>query len=207
MVTVAFFYDFGSPNAYLVHRVLPQLEARTKVQITYVPILLGGLFKLTGNQAPGVAFAHIKGKLAYEQLEFERFRARHAIAFAMNPYFPVNTLNLMRGAIASEQLGCSANYIESMFSAMWETPRNMADPDIFTATLNAAHLPAESILALIGTPEVKAQLQRNTEHAAARGMFGSPSMLVGDELFYGKERLGQIEEEIRRQSQAAGACR
>ncbi|MGC8535612.1 MAG: 2-hydroxychromene-2-carboxylate isomerase [Rhizomicrobium sp.] len=199
MVDVAFYYDFGSPNAYLVHCVLPALEARTGVGVTYVPVLLGGLFKLTGNQAPGTAFAHIKGKLAYEQLEFNRFCQRHGIAFQMNPYFPVNTLNLMRGAIAAQQLGCGEDYIRSIFIAMWQEPRNMADPEIFAATLKTARLPADAILAAISVSEVKAQLQRNTEAAAQLGMFGSPSLMVGDELFFGKERLGQVEEEINRQ--------
>ena len=198
MVDVAFYYDFGSPNAYLVHCVLPELAARTGVEITYTPILLGGLFKLTGNQAPGLAFAHIKGKLAYEQLEFNRFCQRHAIVFRMNPHFPVNTLNLMRGAIAAQQLGCGKDYIRSIFHAMWQEPRNMADPEILAATLRSAQLPADAILAGITANEVKAQLQRNTEAAAQLGMFGSPSFMVADQLFFGKERLGQVEEEISR---------
>ncbi len=199
MVDVAFYYDFGSPNAYLVHCVLPELKARTGVKFRYVPILLGGLFKLTGNQAPGLAFAHIKGKLAYEQLEFNRFCQRHGIAFTMNPHFPVNTLNLMRGAIAAKQLGCGEDYIQSIFLAMWQEPRNMADPEIFAATLKTARLPADAILAAIAESSVKAQLQHNTEEAARLGMFGSPSFMVGDQLFFGKERLGQVEEEISRQ--------
>jgi 2-hydroxychromene-2-carboxylate isomerase len=199
MINFAFYYDFGSPNAYLVHCVLPQVEARTGVKATYVPVLLGGLFKLTGNQAPGLAFAHIKGKLAYEQLEFDRFRRRHAIAFTMNPHFPVNTLSLMRGAVAAQQLGCEADYIRAIFLAMWQEPRNMADPEIFEATLSSAGLPAEAILAAIATGAVKAQLQHNTEAAAELGIFGSPSFVVGDQLFFGKERLGQVEEEISRQ--------
>lgn len=198
MVDVAFYYDFGSPNAYLVHCVLPELEARTGVKATYVPILLGGLFKLTGNQAPGLAFAHIKGKLAYEQLEFDRFRRRHAIAFTMNPHFPVNTLSLMRGAVAAQQLECEEDYIRAIFRAMWQDARNMADPDIFAATLRSGGLPADAILAAIATSAVKTQLQRNTELAAELGMFGSPSLMVGDQLFFGKERLGQVEEEISR---------
>ncbi len=198
MVDVAFYYDFGSPNAYLVHCVLPELEARTGVKATYVPILLGGLFKLTGNQAPGLAFAHIKGKLAYEQLEFDRFRRRHAIAFTMNPHFPVNTLSLMRGAVAAQQLECEEDYIRAIFQAMWQDARNMADPDIFAATLRSGGLPADAILAAIATSAVKTQLQRNTELAAELGMFGSPSLMVGDQLFFGKERLGQVEEEISR---------
>jgi 2-hydroxychromene-2-carboxylate isomerase len=198
MVDVAFYYDFGSPNAYLVHCVLPELEARTGVKATYVPILLGGLFKLTGNQAPGLAFAHIKGKLAYEQLEFDRFRRRHAIAFTMNPHFPVNTLSLMRGAVAAQQLECEEDYIRAIFRAMWQDARNMADPDIFAATLRSGGLPADAILAAIATSAVKMQLQRNTELAAELGMFGSPSLMVGDQLFFGKERLGQVEEEISR---------
>ncbi len=198
MVDVAFYYDFGSPNAYLVHCVLPELEARTGVKATYVPILLGGLFKLTGNQAPGLAFAHIKGKLAYEQLEFDRFRRRHAIAFTMNPHFPVNTLSLMRGAVAAQQLECEEDYIRAIFQAMWQDARNMADPDIFAATLRSGGLPADAILAAIATSAVKMQLQRNTELAAELGMFGSPSLMVGDQLFFGKERLGQVEEEISR---------
>jgi 2-hydroxychromene-2-carboxylate isomerase len=189
-----FLYDFASPNAYFVHRVLPGIEARTGRRFAYVPTLLGGLFKLSGNQAPMVAFASIPNKLAYDMLEIRRFIARHALhAFKMNPHFPVNTLHAMRGAVAAEDEGVAPAYIEAMFAGMWEQGRNMADPEVLAATLSEAGLPTEAILARAQTPEVKERLAANTAAAHAAGAFGIPSFLLGDELYFGKDRLDEIE--------------
>jgi 2-hydroxychromene-2-carboxylate isomerase len=198
---VRFYFDFGSPNAYLSHRVIPAIESRTGRTFEYVPILLGGVFKLTGNQSPATAFAGIKNKLAYEALETKRFIARHGInGFQFNPHFPINTLQLMRCAVAAQRIGLFQPYVGSVFADMWERGHKMDDPAVIAAALEAAGLPAEELLSLSRTDEVKATLLRNTEDAVTRGVFGSPSFTVGEELFFGKERLRDVEDEILQQA-------
>ncbi len=195
MTDVIFWFDFGSPNAFLAHRVIPKIEARTGLRFVYTPILLGGLFKITGNQSPAVAFAGIPSKLAYERKESQRFIARHGITdFASNPHFPVNTMMMMRGAVAAEREGVFAPYVEAMYRAMWSEGLKMDEPEMFLERMRAAGLPAERLMTLTSDPEVKAKLIANTEEAARRGAFGSPSFLVGDELFFGKDRLRDVEE-------------
>jgi len=201
MPDVIFYFDFGSPNAYLAHKVIPAIEARTGANFTYVPALLGGIFKATGNRSPAEAFAGIPLKLAYEGKETRRFLARHGIAdYAPNPHFPVNTLLIMRGAVAAKRLGLFEPYVEAVYRAMWVDRLKMDDPAVVKATLDAAGLPADQLLALTQDPDVKAELIANTEAAVAHGVFGSPSFLVGDELFFGKDRLRDVEEEIAAQA-------
>lgn len=203
-VTAEFLFDFGSPNAYLCHKLIAQIEARTGAAIAYVPILLGGLFKLANNRSPAEAFAGIPNKRAYDQLEMQRFVAKHGLSrFRFNPFFPVNTLKIMRGACAAQRLGCLPRYVDVVFAAMWEDGKNMDDVAVITATLDAAGLDSAQLLALSQDPEVKALLLANTASAHARGAFGSPSFLVGTALWFGKERLGDVEAEILR-VQAAG---
>jgi len=205
MVTVKaeFLFDFGSPNAYLAHKVLPEIEARTGVRFDYVPILLGGVFKLTGNQSPMVAFGGIRNKLEYEQLETQRFIARHGLnRFRFNPNFPVNTLTIMRGAVASETQGCLAPYAEAVFRAMWEEGLKMDEPEVIRAVLNGAGLDGAGLLAQTQDQAVKDRLLANTGAAVERGVFGAPSFFVGDAIFFGKDRLGAVEDEIRKMSQA-----
>ncbi len=198
--TVQFLFDFGSPNAYLCHRVLPAIEARTGARFDYLPILLGGLFKLANNRSPAEAFADIPNKRAYDRLEVDRFVARHGIArWRFNPFFPINTLQLMRGAVAAQKLGCFAPYVEAVYAAMWERGLDMGQADTVRSTLQEAGLPAAQLLATAQEAEVKAQLLANTNDAHARGAFGSPSFFVGNELFFGKDRLREVEEEIVRQ--------
>jgi 2-hydroxychromene-2-carboxylate isomerase len=192
--TVEFLFDFGSPNAYLAHRVIPEIEARTGATFTYLPVLLGGVFKATGNQAPMLAFANVPAKLAYEGLEMRRFIARHGLAkYRHNPNFPVNTLAIMRGAEAARELDVFAPYIETVFTAMWEDGRKMDDPAVIAETLTAAGLPAERLMALTQDQTVKDRLAANTARAVERGVFGSPSFLVGEELWFGKDRLPDVE--------------
>ena len=202
MVEVRFLFDFGSPNAFVVHRVIPGIEQRTGAKFTYVPILLGGLFKLTGNQSPMTAFAGIKNKPEYQRLEMKRFLVRHGIAdFAFNPHFPINTLHLMRGAVAAQELGVFERYVEAVYDAMWTTGRDMGQPEVVAKTLASAGLPVEQLLAMSQTPQIKQRLLDNTQTAFERGAFGSPSFLVGDELYFGKDRLGEVEEVIQRASE------
>jgi 2-hydroxychromene-2-carboxylate isomerase len=192
---IEFIFDFGSPNAYLVHKFLPTVAKWHGVEIKLVPCLLGGIFKATGNQAPLFAFADIKGKLDYDRLEMERFARRHDLhAFKMNPHFPINTLTLMRGMVAAQHLGVAAKYLDTVLAGMWEDGEKMDDPEVFLARLNRGGLDGQRLFELANSPEVKAELASNTEAAVARGTFGIPTFFVGDEMFFGKERLLQIEE-------------
>ena len=194
MTAPIFYFDFASPNAYFAHRVLPEIETRTGKRFTYVPTLLGGLFKLTGNQAPMFAFAGVPAKLAYEHREIKRFIKRHGLTkFAMNPYFPVNTLLAMRGAVAADGLGLLAAYVEAVFAAMWEQGVNCSDPAALAGALEAAGLPAEALLNATQDEAVKARLTANTQGAADHGVFGLPSFLVDGELYFGKDKLGEVE--------------
>lgn len=196
-VRVEFLFDFGSPNAYLCHKVIPAIEARTGVKFRYVPILLGGLFKLTGNRSPGEAFAGIPNKQAYNQLEITRFVEKHGLdRYRFNPHFPVNTLKIMRGAVAAQKLGCFEPYVDAMYAAMWEQGLNMDDPALIVQTLNAAGLDGARLLEATQDPDVKERLVKNTESANARGAFGSPTFFVDDEIFFGKDRLREVEEAI-----------
>lgn len=200
---VQFMFDFGSPNAYLCHKVIPEIEDRTGVKFEYVPILLGGLFKLTHNRSPAEAFAGIPNKQAYDALEVKRFVAKHHLTrFQRNPFFPVNTLKIMRGAVAAQKLGSFAPYVEAMYSAMWEQGRNMDDPAEIVAVLKAAGIDADSLLEASQLPDVKNGLLANTQAASERGAFGSPTFFVGNEIYFGKDRLRDVEEEILR----AAAC-
>jgi 2-hydroxychromene-2-carboxylate isomerase len=196
---VEFHFDFGSPNAYLCHLVLPALEKRTGVRVRYVPILLGGVFKLTGNVSPAVSLRGIKNKGEYQALEMRRFLEAHAIEnFRPNPHFPVNTLQIMRGAIAAEREGCFERYVDEVYRHMWAEPKKMDELPVIEAALRESGLPAERILAAIREPDVKAALLANTEDVVARGVFGSPSFFVDEELYFGKDRLRDVEEEILR---------
>ncbi len=192
-----FDFDFGSPNAYLAHLVIPGIEKRSGVAFTYVPVLLGGVFKATGNVSPAISLRGIKNKPEYEALELRRFIARHGIErFARNPHFPVNTLQIMRGAVAARHLGCFPRYVDEVYRHMWAEPKKMDEPEVIRAALVESGLPADALLARAADPDVKQELLANTERAVARGVFGSPSFFVGDALFFGKDRLREVEEEI-----------
>lgn len=205
-ISAQFLFDFGSPNAYFCHRVIPQIESRTGVAFEYVPILLGGLFKLTNNRSPAVAFADIPNKRAYDKLEIQRFVARHALsAFKPNEYFPVNTMLIMRGAVAARKLGCFEDYVETVFKCMWEQSLNMAEVEVVSRALGSAGLDADSILAATRDDDVKARLMSNTQNANDRGAFGSPTFFIGEEIFFGKDRLREVEEEIVRQIASSSA--
>ena len=194
---VEFHFDFGSPNAYLAHRVIPAIEARTGARFRYVPVLLGGVFKATGNRSPMEAFSGIRNKPEYQRLETERFLRRHQINdFARNPFFPVNTLRMMRGAAAAEIDGGLDRYVEAMFHHMWVEPKKLDDPEILHEALVASGLDATAVLARMQAPEVKARLVANTESSVARGTFGSPTFFVGDSIYFGKDRLPDVEEAI-----------
>jgi 2-hydroxychromene-2-carboxylate isomerase len=194
---VDFIFDFASPNAYMTHKAVNGIVERTGATFNYIPCLLGGIFKSTGNQAPFVAFANVKGKQEYNKLENERFIVKHKLtAYKMNPHFPMSTVALMRGLIVAEDVGQKDAYIEAVLKAMWEREENMADTDVTVRVLTEAGLDGKTIIEKTQDPTVKAKLIENTNAAVERGVFGVPTFFVGKEMFFGKERLGQIEEEI-----------
>jgi 2-hydroxychromene-2-carboxylate isomerase len=191
-----FLFDFGGPNSYLAHKVLPEICARTGAEVIYTPVLLGGLFKLTNNQAPLIRYAETPAKRNYEMLEFDRFVKAHRLPFKMNPHFPINSLYLMRGAVAAQHLGCFMPYVETIMTAMWEDGANTGDPLVVKNVLDTAGLDSAALLAMADDADVKAELAANTEHAAARGAFGVPTFFVDGEMFWGKERLAQVSEAL-----------
>lgn len=197
MAKVEFHFDFGSPNAYLAHLVIPEIERRTGARFEYVPVLLGGVFKLTGNRSPAESLAGIKNKPDYERLETARFIERHGITrFRQNPFFPVNTLTIMRGAVAAQVLGVFECYVDEIYRHMWSVPKKLDDPAVLRAALLESGFDAERFGELVQDADVKARLLANTERSVERGTFGSPTFFVGDEIFFGKDRLRDVEEMI-----------
>jgi 2-hydroxychromene-2-carboxylate isomerase len=190
-----FMFDFGSPNAFLSHEAIPAIEKRTGAKFEYVPILLGGIFKATNNKSPAETLAGIKNKREFQALETERFVKRFRVKpYTWNPFFPVNTLNLMRAAVAAQLEGVFEKYVEAAFHHMWVEPKKMDDPDVAAKALASSSLDAAKLLARSQDPEVKAKLMENTQSAVERGAFGSPTFFVGSEMFFGKEQLREVEE-------------
>jgi 2-hydroxychromene-2-carboxylate isomerase len=190
-----FLFDFGSPNAYLSHLAIPAIEQRIGVKFEYVPILLGGIFKSTNNKSPAETLAGVRNKREFQAVETERFIKRFEVPpYVANPFFPVNTLNLMRIAIAAQIEGVFEKYVEAAFHHMWREPKKMDDPAIAMEALAGSGLDAQRLFARAQEPEVKAKLIKNTEQAVARGAFGSPTFFVGNEMFFGKEQLREVEE-------------
>jgi 2-hydroxychromene-2-carboxylate isomerase len=196
--SVDFIFDFASPNAYLAFHVLKNICAGQSARMNVIPCLLGGIFKLSNNQAPMIAFGNIKGKMQYELLETDRFIEKHGLTrFKFNPHFPVNTLTVMRGLIAAEMENVKDRYIDACLKAMWEDGEKMDDPAIIRRVLDAAGLDGESILARCADAGVKQKLMDNTQAAVDRGAFGIPTFYVGKEMFFGKDRLEQVETLLR----------
>ena len=193
---IEFIFDFASPNGYLAYRALPPILKRTGARVEIIPCLLGGIFKATNNRSPIVAFAEVKGKVGYEMLEIRRFVDRHKINFRMNPHFPVNSLTLMRAFVAAQDAGEEADFIEMGLKGMWEDGLKLDDPDVLKQAIDAAGLDGAGLLAAAQTDRVKKKLADNTAAAVARGVFGLPTFFVGSEMFWGKERLPQVEEAV-----------
>jgi 2-hydroxychromene-2-carboxylate isomerase len=205
-VKVEFLFDFGSPNAYLSDLVIPQIERRTAVKFDYVPVLLGGIFKATGNVSPAESLRNIKNKREYMMVEMARFIRRHNITtFRQNPFFPVNTLMLMRGAVAAQFEGLFEPYVRAGFHHMWEEPKKMDDPDVFRAACKASGLDADRLMARAQADDVKKRLLELTTDAVNRGAFGSPTFFVGSEMFFGKDQLRDVEESIVEQTKRGAA--
>ena len=197
MPKVEFLFDFGSPNAYLSHLVIPGIEKRQGVRFDYVPILLGGVFKLTNNRSPAESNAGIRNKPEYQKLETDRFIRQHGITrYRFNPFFPVNTLMIMRGAVAARKLGIFERYVDEIYRHMWAEPKKLDDPAVLRAALVESALPADELFELVQTAEVKDALLAETQRAVERGTFGSPTFFVDGEIYFGKDRLRDVEESI-----------
>ena len=192
---VDFYFDFASPNAYLSHKVISGIEERTGAKFNYIPVLLGGIFKATNNKPPMEAFFGIMNKNEYQSIEMQRFQERHGIdKFKMNPHFPVISLQIIRGAVGAQKDGYLDKYIDEVLKHMWEEPKKMDDPDVIKEAFTESGFDADRLMEQIQDPEVKAQLISNTEEAVNRGTFGVPTFFVGEEIFFGKDTLWQVEE-------------
>ena len=196
---VEFQFDFGSPNAYRAELVLPAIEQRTGVKFDYVPVLLGGIYKMTNNRSPFESLRGIKNKPEYQALETQRFIRRHNITtFRSNPFFPVNTLMLMlmRGAVAAQFENVFEPYFRAAYHHMWEEPKKMDDPGIFRDAFVSSGIDIDRLIARAQQDDVKKKLIENTSNAVARGAFGSPTFFVGNEMFFGKDQLRDVEDSI-----------
>ena len=194
---VDFYFDFASPNAYLSHKVMQSIKERTGAEINYIPVLLGGIFKLTNNKPPMEQFLGVKNKNEYQNIEMQRFIQRHDLdKFQMNPHFPVISLQIIRGAVAADMDGYLEEYIDKILIHMWEEPKKMDDPEVIKAAFEESGLDADKLMNQMQDPEVKAKLISNTEAAAERGVFGIPTFFVEDEMYFGKDNLWQVEEKL-----------
>ena len=194
---VDFIFDVASPNMYFCHKLIPDFKERTGVEFEYIPCLLGGIMKLSGNQPPFVAFAEIPNKNKYQFIEIERFIKQHQLKeFKFNSNFPMNTVQIQRGALAAQELGIFDEYLEIILEAMWEKNVNLADIDIFQSTLSENNIDAGSIMEIITSQDCKDKLIANTTDAVNRGAFGVPTFFFENQIFFGKDHLHQLEEYI-----------
>jgi 2-hydroxychromene-2-carboxylate isomerase len=201
---VEFHFDFGSPNAYLAEFVLPQIEKRTGVKFSYVSVLLGGIYKATNNMSPSESLRGIRNKPEFNALETSRFIARHNITtFKSNPFFPVNTLTLMRGAVAAQFEDMFEPYFRAAYHHMWEDPKKMDDPAVFRDAFISSGIDIDRLIARAQQDDIKKKLIENTTDAVERGSFGSPTFFVGKEMFFGKDQLRDVEESIVEQTERA----
>jgi 2-hydroxychromene-2-carboxylate isomerase len=194
--TVEFFFDVGSPTAYLAWTQLPQICQRNDATLIYRPMLLGGVFQATGNAAPGT----VKAKGHYMNRDIERYVARYQVPFTFNPDFPINTLFMMR-ILTGVQMRTPEKFeslLATLYRKMWVEPVNLNLPDVTAKVLKDAGFAPEEMLALSADNDVKAALRAATEEAVRRGAFGAPTMFVGDEMFFGQDRLDFVEEQLKR---------
>ena len=189
-----FYFDFGSPASYLAYKRLRQLESKYDLTVHWLPMLLGGVFKATGNVSPVTVVA--KGNYMVNQ-DFPRFAKRYSVPMQFNPYFPINTLNLMRGAVAAQEEGVFDRYADAVFDAMWQEQLDLGQVDVVVKTLQNAGLDAMALLELTQSDAIKQTLIANTNQAIDRGVFGAPTMFVGDEMYFGQDRLDFIEADLK----------
>ena len=197
MEAIEFYYDFGSPKSYFVHKLLPGIAEKHNVSVVWKPMLLGGVFKLTNNQSPMERFKDVQSKLAYDKHETDRFVKRYNLAYQPNPHFPIMTIGVMRGAIYTTGTDFDALYRDAVFKAIWQDQQKMDDPEVIRLALNSAGLPADEIMAATQTAEVKSGLIDVTNEAVSRGIFGAPTLFLGEDMFFGKESLWEIEHILR----------
>ncbi len=190
--TIEFFFDFGSPTTYLAHTQLPRIAREAGAALQYRPMLLGGVFKATGNVSP----VTVPAKGRWMGQDIARWARHWGVPFTFNPHFPINTLTLMRGAVGLQmrQPQDFTRYVDAVFHAMWVNPRNLGDAAVLAAALAEAGFDADALMALVGDAEVKAKLVANTEEAVARGVFGAPTCFVGEQMFFGQDRLDFVRE-------------
>jgi 2-hydroxychromene-2-carboxylate isomerase len=193
-ITVDFYFDFGSPTAYLAYKRLCQLKQQYTFEINYKPVLLGGIFKASDNQSPVANPAKGAYMLTHD---LPRFAERYNVPLKFNPFFPINTLPLMRGAYAAIEEGCFEVYVDTLYSGLWQQELNLGDAEIIKATLVAAGLDADKLMALTQQQHIKDALIAATEEVVARGAFGAPTMYIGDEMFFGQDRIDFIEERLK----------
>ena len=194
---IKFIFDIASPNAYLSHKVIPDFEKKYDVKFDYFVCLLGGIFKLSNNKPPMIANAEIPLKYNYFGQEITRFAKFHQLTnFKMNPHFPVISLQIIRGAVAAEMDGYLEDYIDKVLVHMWEEPKKMDDPEVIKSAFEESGLDAEKLISQMQDADVKAKLIANTEAAAERGVFGIPTFFVGEEMYFGKDNLWQVEEKL-----------
>jgi len=189
-----FFFDYGSPYSYLANSQLSGLCARTQCEVVYRPMLLGGIFKATGNSSP--AEESVVPKLKYQSVEMQRWVDYYDVPFASNPFFPVNTIQIMRAAHAAQKMGVFEEYHAAIFGAMWERGRNLGDPAIIVQELEDSGLDGQSLVSSATSPEIKELLRETSDEAVARGVFGAPTFFVGDEMFFGNDRLLFVERRL-----------
>lgn len=191
--TLEFYFDVGSPTAYLAHRRLAQLSAAYDLEVIYKPMLLGGIFKATGNASP----VAIPAKGHYMMVhDLPRFARRYGVELNFNPHFPINTLNLMRMVIAAERMDCAKAFIDAVFAAIWIHGKNMGDMETVAAVLAENGLDAQSLMDLSQTADVKAALIASTDAAVQRGVFGAPTFFIDGDMFFGQDRLDFVEERL-----------
>lgn len=186
---VEFYFDVGSPASYLAWTQIARLAERHGAEVVYQPMLLGGVFKATGNASP----ASVPAKGRYTRIDFERFARRYEVPFAQNPFFPINTMQLMRGAVALLDGDQFQPYVDAVFRAIWVEGQNMGDPDVVARVLGGQGFDVAGLLQQINDPAVKERLRQITERAIERGVFGAPTFFVGDEMFFGQDRLDFVE--------------
>lgn len=187
--SVDFYYDYGSPTAYMAWTLLTKLCEKTGATLNYKPMLLGGVFKATGNPSPML----VESKRAYLQKDFVRHAEYYGIPYVMNPHFPVNTVGIMRGAMWAAATDHLKEYNKAMFESIWVGQKNLADPEVITEVLENAGFKATPIIEATGQPEIKKALIDATNAAVERGVFGAPTMFVGDQMFFGQDRLDWVE--------------
>ena len=194
MSRIEFFFDFGSPTTYLAHTQLPRIAAEAGAQLLYRPMLLGGVFKATGNASP----VSVPAKGRWMGQDIARWAQRYGVPFAFNPHFPINTLTLMRGAVGLQlrQPALFTRYVDRVFNAMWAQPRDLGQPAEVAAVLAPLGITPDAFMALVGDAEVKAALIANTDQAVARGVFGAPTCFVGEAMFFGQDRLDFVREAL-----------